>query len=470
MDVVKLRALVQHRPEVQKCLAGPFSQTFLRSHAWIQVRTIDTMPYNSIYNTQTLVELISNFLLTDNERKEVYPSQYQMGNLDPLQASSARLVHAYTYLWNEFKREPKPLIRSIKNDIKQWTGHEFKAYYEFDKSISTKVLCSIYEFRISNYPRLTSLLEAPQPCKSYSSEFRSMWPFSADGESTEKAREIVAAVADLKSMMTFQMKHYHDDLKQVLFLLQCHFESRNFPHVLSTMKGYRPIKEKVIRELSRLLPRGRGTTIERLDKVLFVHLTMLEIEHKRYATDALVEFLKTDSSIPSLKKPLELGREWLYNENKFTDHQIFELLSDITGIIIEQPQWQLYWDFSTLVLGMRFQEAVDISLIERFAALVTVVGIPVQRLEYSIWWKGYKSISQRPWYYLSNALEILSEAGVSRAIDTIPYGYREFWSQRYSLILHRCLEAEDVWVICNICASEEIRMVLDMFRTTDITK
>ncbi|SFL49947.1 hypothetical protein SAMN04244574_04498 [Azotobacter beijerinckii] len=426
------------------------------------------MAYKWINNTQSLVELISNFLLTDDERNAVYPSRYDMGNLLPLDADSARPVRVSAYLLNAFRREPKPLIRSVKDDIKQWTSHEFKAYYDFDPSIATKVLCSIYEFRVFNYPRLTSLLEGPKPSKNYSSEFRSVWPFDANGGAAEKAREIVAVVADLKAMMTFQMGRDHVDLKQVMLLLQCQFESRSFPHVLSTLKGYRPVKGQVMWALRGLLPKGQGTAIGRLDQALFIHLTLLEVEHKLYATDALVEFLKTDISIPSLQ-PLELGREWLYSENKYTDYQIFELLSDIAGISIERQHWQLYWNFSTLVLAMRFQEAEEISLIERFAALVTVSGATVQGLEYSIWWKGYKSISQRPWYYLKNAVESLPEAGVVGAIDTIPYGYREFWSQRYSLIVHRCLEAEEVWVDCNACASEEVRMVVEMFRTSDIS-
>lgn len=93
----------------------------------------------------------------------------------------------------------------------------------------------------------------------------------------------------------------------------------------------------------------------------------------------------------------------------------------------------------------------------------------VQKLEYSIWWKGYKTISQRPWYYLKTAVESLSEAGGVGVIDMIPYGYREFWSQRYYLIVHRCLEAEEVRIDCNACASDEIRMVVEMFRTTDLS-
>lgn len=467
MDVDKLRKQVEERPEVQKCPEGPFSRTFLRGRAWIQVRTLDTTAYRWINNTQSLVELISNFLLTDDERNAVYPSPYDLGNPMPLDVGSTRPGRVSAYLQETHRRESKPLVKSIKNDIKQWTGHEFKAYYDFDPSIATKVLCSIYEFRAMNYPRLTSLLEGPKPGQSYSSEFRSAWPIETNGESADKAREIVAVVADLKAMMTFQMGCEHDDLKQVMLLLQCQFESRSFPHVLSTLKGYRPVKEKVMRALRELLPAAQGTPAERLDQVLFVHLTLLEIEHKLYATDALVEFLKTDTSIPSLQ-PLGLGKEWLYNESEYSDYKIFELLSDITGIDIEQQHWQFYWDCSTLVLTMRFQETMEISLLERFAALVTFLGAPVQELEYPIWWKGYKSISQRPWYYLKKAVEGLPIAGVEEALDTIPYGYRELWSQRYNLIVHRCLEAEEVWVDCNACASDEIRMVVEMFRTTDI--
>lgn len=469
MDVDKLREQVKRQPELQNCSEGPFSRAFLRGHAWIQVRTLDTTAYKWVNSTQSLVELISNFLLTDDERKAAYPSPYDMGNPIPLDAGSIRPGRVSAYLQETHRRESKPLVKSIKNDIKQWTGHEFKAYYDFDPSIATKVLCSIYEFRAMNYPRLTSLLEGPKPGQSYSSEFRSAWPIETNGESADKAREIVAVVADLKAMMTFQMGCEHDDLKQVMLLLQCQFESRSFPHVLSTLKGFRPVKEKVTQVLRELLPTAQGTVAERLDQALFVHLTLLEIEHKLYATDALVEFLKTDTCIPSLQ-PLGLGKEWLYNESEYSDEKIFELLSDIAGTNIEQQHWQFYWDCSTLVLSMRFQEAAEISLIERFAALVTFLGAPVQELEYPIWWKGYKSISQRPWYYLKNAVVSLPDVGVEGALDTIPYGYREFWSQRYNLIVHRCLEAEEVWVDCNACASEEIRMVVEMFRTMDIKK
>jgi hypothetical protein len=467
VDNDELRRQVQGHPEIQQCSEGPFSRAFLRGRAWINVRTLDTMCYKWIHETHSLAELICNYLLTEDERNEVFPSNYDLGSLQKLDAASTRTARVSEYLKAAYKRDPKPLLKSVKEDIKAWTGHDFKDYYQVDNSIATKVLCSIYEFRVLIYPRLTSLLGNPAAEDGYSSEFRSAWPVEIDGASADKARNIVSAISDLKAMMTFQMNRDDDGLRRLMLLLQSQFESRTFPHVLSTMKGYRVAKEQTMRRVHEYLPQGPGARVGRLDRVLFVHLTLLEIEHKRYATDALVEFLKADDSIPVFKS-LELGREWLYEEREFDDQTIFGLVADITGVLIEQGDWQFYWNCSTLILSMRFEVRNSVTLIERFAALVTLVGSSIRQLEYPIWWKGYTSISRRPWLYLKNAMDSLPRLGVTDAIDTIPYGYREFWTQRYYLIVHRCMEAEEVWSDCNICASNEIRTVVDMFRSTGI--
>lgn len=467
VDLEKLREQVQEQPEVQQCPEGPFSRAFLRGHARIGVRTLDTMAYKWPKNSQSLVELIVNYLLTDDERGMVFPSAYDMGNRQILDSESTRPARISEYLQVLFTgRAPKPLLKSVKDDIKQWTGHEFRAYWAFDRSIATKVLCGLYEFRAWNRPTLTSLLQRLEPARSFSSEFRSAWPFTSDGESARKAREIVAVVADLKAMMTFQMGSDHDHMRQVLLLLQCQFETRSFPHVFSTLKGYRPMKAQVIQELTTWLPQGSAKAAGRLDQALYIYLTLLEIEHKLHATDALVEFLSTDSSIPVLTN-LEPSGELLYDENEIDAHQIFDGLESITGIHIERQERQFYWNCSSLVLAMSLRVSEEISLVERFSALAAVSGTRVQELEYPIWWKGYKSISQRPWFYLTSAVEALSENTIDSVIDTVPYGYREFWAQRYSLIVHRALRAEEVWLDCNYCASEEIRMVVEMFRSMD---
>ncbi len=468
MDNDELRRQVQAQSEVQQCSEGPFSRAFLRGRAWVHVRTLDTMRYKWVHETHSLVELICNYLLTEDERSEVFPSNYDLGNLHALDAESTRTARVTEYLKAAYQRDPKPLLKSVKEDIKAWTGHDFKDYRDVDDSIAIKVLCAIYEFRVLIYSRLTSLLGSPTSEDGYSSEFRSAWPVEIHGESADKARNIVSAISDLKAMMTFQMGREDHSLRRVMLLLQGQFESRTFPHVLSTMKGYRVAKELAMQKVSEYLPQGPGTEAGRLDRDLFVHLTLLEIEHKRYATDALVGFLKTDDSIPALKS-LALGREWLYDESEFNDKTIFGLVADITGVSIEQGDWQSWWDCSTVILSMRFEHSKSATLIERFAALVTIAGASIRQLEYPIWWKGYTSISQRPWLYLMNAVDSLPRLGVSGAIDTIPYGYREFWTQRYFLIVHRCMEAEEVWSDCNTCASNEIRMVVDMFRTTGIS-
>ncbi|WP_434141382.1 hypothetical protein JQR84_23675 (plasmid) [Pseudomonas luteola] len=467
MENDELRRKIQAHPEIQKCSEGPFSRAFLRGRAWINTRTLDTVCYKWIHETHSLVELICNYLLTKDERNEVFPSNYDLGSLQKLNTASTRTARVSEYLKAAYERDPKPLLKSVKEDIKAWTGYDFKDYCEVDNSIATKVLCAIYEFRVLIYPRLTSLLENPTSEDKYSSEFRSAWPVEIDGTSADKARSIVSTISDLKAMMTFQMSREDDDLRRLMLLLQSQFESRTFPDVLSTMKGYRVAKEQSMRRVHQYLPKGPGARVGRLDRVLFVHLTLLEIEHKRYATDALVEFLKTDDSIPALKS-LELCREWLYDEGEFDDQTIFGLVADITGVLIEQEDWQSYWNCSTLILSMRFVFRNSATLIERFAALVTLVGSSIQQLEYPIWWKGYTSISRRPWLYLKNAMDSLPRLGVTNAIDSIPYGYREFWTQRYYLIVHRCMEAEEVWSDCNTCESNEIRMVVDMFRSTGI--
>tara|TARA_B100001059_G_scaffold174199_1_gene174437 strand:- start:259 stop:1746 length:1488 start_codon:yes stop_codon:yes gene_type:complete len=469
VDNDELRRQIQEQPEIQRCSEGPFSRAFLRGREWVHVRTLDTMRYKWVHETHSLVELICNYLLTENERSEVFPSSYDLGNLHSLDTESTRTARVTEYLIASYQRDPKRLLKSIKEDIKAWTGHDFKDYRKIEDSIAIKVLCAIYEFRVLIYPRLTSLLRTPTSEDGYSSEFRSAWPVEIHGESADKARNIISAISDLKAMMTFQMGREDDGLRRVMLLLQGQFESRTFPHVLSTMKGYRVAKDLALRTLSEYLPLGPGTAIDRLDRDLFVHLTLLEIEHKRYATDALVRFLKADESIPALKS-LELGREWLYDESELNYQNIFGLVADITDVSIEQGGWQSWWNCSTLILSMRFEQSERVTLIERFAALVASAGASVRQLEYPIWWKGYTSISQRPWLYLMNAVESLPKLGVSCAIDTIPYGYREFWTQRYFLIVHRCMEAEEVWSDCNACASNEIKMVVDMFRTTGINK
>ncbi|VVN21254.1 hypothetical protein PS639_05957 [Pseudomonas fluorescens] len=82
--------------------------------------------------------------------------------------------------------------------------------------------------------------------------------------------------------------------------------------------------------------------------------------------------------------------------------------------------------------------------------------------------RGHQSICLRPWYYLKKAVDGLAETDVVGAIDTIPYGYREFWAQRYNLVLHLCMESKEIWEDGNNCASEEVRNIIQMLRTTSI--
>ncbi|MDT3716701.1 hypothetical protein QVM48_16950 [Pseudomonas soli] len=468
MDVEQLRQQVQQQSEIQACLEGPFSRKFLRDRSWIHVRTLDTIAYKWPGNAQSLVELIVNNLITDIERIEIFPSPYDMGSHHQLTPENTRPARVMSYLKSfPENREPKQTLKSISDDIKSWTGYDIKAFREVDSSITAKVLCALYEFRLRVRPTLTSLLKTPRAGDGYSSEFRSTWPFVATGESTNKAWDIVATVADLKAIMTFQMGPEHNELRWVMLLLQLQFESRSFVNPLVLLKGYRGVKHDTICKLKEMLPIVLGTTPARLDVALYVHLTLLEIEHKLYAADALVEFLKADNSIPILQS-LELGKEWLYDESEYPASTIFALVFDITGIEVGNEHKEFYWHCSTLVLTMRFQESNAVTMVERFSALVSVLGARVQEIEYPIWWKGYTGVSTRPWHYLRKAVEGLSETGVMGAVDTIPYGYREFWAQRYSLVLHRGMEAYEMWEDSNECASHEIRLVIDMFRAADI--
>lgn len=84
MNIAKVRAQIRNRQDIQSCAAGPFSREFLRGRKWIHVRTHDSMDYQWVNNTQSLVELITNFLLTIDECKAVYPSLYDMGNTNSL--------------------------------------------------------------------------------------------------------------------------------------------------------------------------------------------------------------------------------------------------------------------------------------------------------------------------------------------------------------------------------------------------
>lgn len=471
MDTQLFRKLIEQDPAVQKCGISPYTRQFLLGPCCVEQRTTDTGRTLGHGYSRTVVETVVNELITDEERALIFPSAYCLGSRIPLQADSQQARAVLNHLCEAHGTyDPQEKVKAIKTDIKAWTGFGFEDFRKVEGSVATKVLCMLYRFRTDIYSRLSSLLKSPRDGGGTASfEFRDAYPLKVEGQSSGFARRNVAYIADLKANMSFEMGREYEQLRQILDRFQACFESRVFLPIILVAKGWRPASSQVKNKIDELLPLGLEKRPARLDVELFLALTLLELEHRLVATDALVEFLGSPQAEIPLSSVPEPIAAFLWPPSQYTYRDVRALVTQISGLTADNASFQEAWELSGVVLMLSGKDGdTHLYFIERVAAILSVLGKGIRHLDYKSKWKGWTETSTKPWYYLMKAKKAVERGDLQAAVGGMPHAYREFWFQRYMRVLYLCVGEEGIWKNGNADNSYEIGRVIEVFRSHSI--
>jgi hypothetical protein len=471
MDVRLFRAIIEKSTATQRGDVSPYSREFLFDDRFIALRTIDGGRILGADYARTVLETVVNTLITGEERRAAFPSPYELGSRVSIPPDAQKTQKVLDYLHSIYDHDPQDRIKSIKQAIRIWTGFGFQCFFDIDGSIATKVLCALYRFRTNNYSRLSSLLEPPRRRGRFSFEFRDAYPSRGSGRSYELARRNVSYIADLKARMTFEMTGDHEELRQILERLLIDFENRYFVPPLVVAQGWRLKSDAARSVICELLPLGARCKPARLDVELFIMLTLLEIEHRLLATDELVSFMASEEAkIPIATVPIP-SSDWFLPPERYRFHTVQALVEHITALRFPESDFREAWNVSDVLLALTgVPDESGPRLLRRVAAIISVAGEDIRTLNYETWWQGQTEISVRPWHYLTAAAKTGHAGNWRQAINDMPYGYREFWFQRFHCVLYRCMQAEQIWSEGNANASFEIQRVIALFRTHDLDK
>lgn len=383
MDVQAFRKLIEQEPVVQKCGISPYTHDFLLGRAYVAQRTTDIPRIlGGGEYPRSVVEVVVNELIAEEERAQIFPSAYCLGSRLPLQSEDQKTRSVLNYL-SEFPGadDPQDKVKAIKADIKKWTGFGFEDYRKVEGSIATKVLCALYRFRTNIYPRLSSLLKSPRHGGKASFEFRDAYPLKVDGRSSEFAKRNVTYIADLKANMTFEMGSEYDELRETLDLLLTFHEAREFVPLNLVAEGRQPDKQSRIRVIiCELLPVGSDKRPARLDVELFLTLTLLQLEHRLIATDAMVELLRSPQAEIPLSSVPEPNASYFCLPPKYTYHCVWDSVMQISGITLDNPSFAEAWKLSDIVCVLSGSVPRDFMFIERVAAILCVLGQGIRHL------------------------------------------------------------------------------------------
>ena len=468
MDIQSFRKLVEQDPAVQKRGISPYTRQFLLGSCCVEQRTTDAGRALGPGYSRTVVETVVNELITDEERALIFPTAYCLGSRIALQPDDQQAKAVLNHLSETHGAEdPQDKVKAIKTDIKAWTGFGFEDFRKVEGSVATKVLCMLYRFRTDIYSRLSSLLKSPRDRGGTASfEFRDAYPLKVEGRSSGFAKRNVAYIADLKANMSFEMGREYEQLRQILDHFLACFESRVFLPIILVAKGYRPNSLKIKYKIDELLPPGLEKRPARLDVELFLALTLLELEHRLIATDALVEFLGSPQAEIPLSSVPEPTPAFLLPSSQYTYRDVRALVTQITGLTADNASFQEAWELSSVVLMLSGRDGEPhLFFIERVAAILSILGKGIRHLDYKSKWKGWTETSTKPWHYLMKAKKTVEIADLRAAIGGMPHAYHEFWFQRYMRVLYLCVGEEGIWRKGNADASYEIGRVIEVFRS-----
>lgn len=467
MDIKLFRHCVEN--EVKEAVGediDPFSREYLLGNEYYKQRTVSNRVIGSDYSTNQ-IETVVNLLITPKERGDIFPSPYDLGSLIPLEAKLKAQSMIFTYLNKTYHdSDPSDLVKAIKKGIKVITGFPFTMFMDVDGSVAIKVLCTLYRYQ-QNYQQFFSLLQRPESIKKASFEFRDAYPLQ---ERTGLAERNVSLIADLKSNLTFEMRgDWAEQLKSFFYHLPGRLENTDMWFELAVKNDWLKTRdnslfEKAMQLVSDVLPSGNKAIPERLDKQLYIDLSILELEHRLQANTELFKFVLSEFEFEIHRLTALADRPDLHGHD-YQPSDVRALVESALSVHISDEQFDKAYALSEAILNLQKVRCIagssdKESLIERVASIICIAGDRISQLRYKPYWKGQKNIT-------GLLLPTLNKYLKDKSWQSHPEAHLEFWRLRYNYILHCCLGWGEVWIGQNKFALHLDKRLIECIRTNE---
>lgn len=123
-----------------------------------QQRTIKGGRFSTSEGYVYLSEVLYHNLITDEQKREIFKSPFEIGHPDKANGSYTDLIN---YLGSEYPgADPHDHLKDTKKFIAELTGISFDEYYQHDKSLAMKILTLFYRFGKQYRSKFFSFLRA----------------------------------------------------------------------------------------------------------------------------------------------------------------------------------------------------------------------------------------------------------------------------------------------------------------------
>lgn len=251
----------------------------------------------------TLLHELVHKQLTDEERHNVFPGVFDLGNFREVPKERCKYIELEKEIRDESGIDAQDVLKTTKKRVAELLDRKFSEFFEEDKSKSLKVLKTLHRFQ-RDYKTLFTLLAPPQKSGKPSFEVR-------DSYGIEGTTEEVEIISDLETHLSFeiprerlhsitstygQMYSILDGIEIMLFEQAVSMCDNNLRKFLFIIQYISECVEHILQFEKRepiLLP---------LDEHLFTYLIKLEFYHYAEANSRLLEEIITN--------PPPFGESW----------------------------------------------------------------------------------------------------------------------------------------------------------------
>ncbi|KEA54403.1 hypothetical protein DT73_00585 [Mangrovibacter sp. MFB070] len=263
-------------------------------------------------------EYIYHRYLSDEQKRVIYGSGYEIGSSQPIPDTSEKAFHVYlaqTY----GGADVADLVKQIKKNIAVLTGIPFKVFLEKDRNLAFKVVTLFYRICRVYRPQIFRLLKVESTDKA-NFEFRSAFP-----QQHEQSEENSAVLAEILSHLTFSMpKTYAEQAWRILSNLTLTCEKMAV-YVKSEIEGERHDPDHYSRNninaaLGMILEKQAiEPAYDRLDFLLYASLALQEYSERKNSNHLVMQAV--------YKNPLQLRTLRCAKVPSFSDKDVLTFLT-----------------------------------------------------------------------------------------------------------------------------------------------
>lgn len=169
----------------------------------LQQRTAKGSRILSNKGSHYLVESIYHSGLTKSQKEEIYTSEYEIGNPNPIK--KLNIEDLYSYLEDEYGGSAEDLVKNIKRNVSELIGLPFETFLKADKSLAYKIVTLFYRVCRQFSNQFFNFLNVDKQSK-MQFEFRASFPYR---EAKNRGYENTSVLAEVLAHLTFLMPSGH---------------------------------------------------------------------------------------------------------------------------------------------------------------------------------------------------------------------------------------------------------------------